>query len=269
MKMAWCTDIHLDCVSTDGRKDFLEQIQRSEPEAVLITGDIATGTTISEELQWLATNVECPIYFVLGNHDFYHADFETVCQSVQNILQHHPRLHWLTHHDGLNVGASTFLLGVEGWGDARNGDFLATPVRLNDHQLIADLTGFERPVLQRKLQCLGQQYATQLQQKVETVLEEQPHLNEIVIATHVPPFPESAWYMGYSGAPDWIPDFTCKAIGDLLLTLADTYPDIHWTVLCGHGHHRGSVTMRSNLVVETGHAEYGAPSIERLVEWND
>lgn len=250
-------------------KKLFEQIRRSESEGILITGDIATGTTIVTELEWLATNLECPIYFVLGNHDFYHSNFETVYQDVHRVVREYPSLHWLTHHDAITIGASTVLLGVEGWGDASNGDFLATPVRLNDHQLIADLTGFDRPTLQRKLQNLGQQYAKQLQQKVHTVLEKQPNLKEIVIATHVPPFPESAWYMGYSGAPDWIPDFTCKFIGDLLLKLADTHPDIHWIVLCGHGHHRGSVNMRPNLVVDTGHAEYGTPSIERLIDWND
>ena len=72
--------------------------------------------------------------------------------------------------------------------------------------------------------------------------------------------------MGYSGAVDWIPDFTCKAIGDLLLILSTAHPHIQWTVLCGHGHHSGTANIRENLTVYTGPAEYGSPDVAMIFE---
>ena len=50
-----------------------------------------------------------------------------------------------------------------------------------------------------------------------------------------------------------------------MLEFAAEHSDIQWTVLCGHGHHRGTVNMKDNLIVHTGAAEYGAPRIERTL----
>ena len=48
----WATDIHLDSASTKSRT-ALNSINQGAVDKVLITGDIATGTTIPTELQWL------------------------------------------------------------------------------------------------------------------------------------------------------------------------------------------------------------------------
>ena len=263
MKLLWCTDIHLDCVNSKTRAQFINEINTSNGDALLITGDIATGSTIVEELTWLSDAISCPIYFVLGNHDYYHSDIQSVRAKVMRLIERTPNLHWLSNMDATSLSARRHLIGHGGWGDARNGDFLATPIRLNDHKLIADLTGHERSILQQKLNTLGREAAEHIHKTATTLLNAESDVKEVFIATHVPPYPESAWYMGYSGAIDWIPDFTCKSVGDTIMALATKHPNIQWTVLCGHGHHPGVVNMLENLIVHTGKAEYGQPILDR------
>ena len=268
MKLLWATDIHLDSASTEIRTLFVQSINQANPDKVLITGDIATGDTIISELKWLHETIDAPLYFVLGNHDYYGSSIATVRSQVSQWVQGLENAYWMDESKYVKLSHTRFLIGDGGWGDARNGDFLETPVRLNDHRQIRELTGLERKVLQRKLQTLGTEAQRRLAIQVEELMKSETveAIEEIIVATHVPPYPEAAWYMGYSGAVDWIPDFTCKSIGDLLISLASKYTHIQWTVLCGHGHHAGTANMRRNLIVHTGAAEYGTPAIGRVMK---
>jgi predicted MPP superfamily phosphohydrolase len=65
---------------------------------------------------------------------------------------------------------------------------------------------------------------------------------------------------------DWLPYFTCRAVGDALLETMQARPDRDLTVLCGHTHGAGTVEVLPNLRVWTGGADYGAPTIERMLE---
>ena len=268
MKMVWTTDIHLDSATRDARMDFVNAINQSRADHVLITGDIATGTTLIAELEWLTKAIHAPIHFVLGNHDYYESSIQHVRSTLNTWIlnpSNTTTITWLDIENEVPLTDSCILIGQSGWGDARNGDFLQTPIRINDHRLIEELTGLARPLLQHRLQQLGTDEASKLQRKLENITASRTGIQEIIVATHVPPFPEAAWYMGYSGAVDWIPDFTCKAVGDVLLSFATRYPTIQWTVLCGHGHHAGAVKIRENLTVHTGAAEYGKPAIAQHI----
>ena len=83
--------------------------------------------------------------------------------------------------------------------------------------------------------------------------------------THVLPFKEACWHEGKMGNDDWLPYFTCKAMGDVLLETAQKHPQCEMTVLCGHTHHAGTIQMLPNLYVKTGSAEYGQPHVEEIL----
>jgi len=57
-----------------------------------------------------------------------------------------------------------------------------------------------------------------------------------------------------------------KAVGDILRKFMSTLPDHRMTVLCGHSHSSGQVTVLPNLVVKTGGAEYGSPKIQEILD---
>ena len=77
----------------------MNSINQGAADKVLITGDIATGTTILTELQWLSQTINAPLYFVLGNHDYYGSSIETVRKQVSQWAHTQPHTHWLDESD--------------------------------------------------------------------------------------------------------------------------------------------------------------------------
>jgi enoyl-CoA hydratase/carnithine racemase len=63
-----------------------------------------------------------------------------------------------------------------------------------------------------------------------------------------------------------LPFFGCKAVGDVLLAAAQSYPKCQILVLCGHTHGGGELQVAANLRVVTGPAEYGKPEVQRVIE---
>lgn len=72
------------------------------------------------------------------------------------------------------------------------------------------------------------------------------------MATHYPSFHDACWHEGSISNKEWLPWFTCKAMGDMLLALAEEHPDRQILVLCGHTHSRGKVDILPNFkIIET------------------
>lgn len=259
MHLTWSTDTHLDSATSETRGVWMNDIMVANGDGLLITGDISDGRQVREDLIWLLEHYPHKIYFVLGNHDYYHRSFEAVNHEIAELCMQTPRLQWLDIAPVIWLTQDTCLIGHTGWGDARNGNFLETPIRLNDHRLIADLSNMPREELQTILQQRGTLAANHIEAQFNQALSNNP--STVIIATHVPPYPESAWHNGYAGAIDWIPDFTCQAIGNCLTAMATKHPAIDFEVFCGHGHSPGLFKPLPNLTVTTGGATYGAPSI--------
>ena len=70
-RLVWVTDPHLDFVRPDTAADFCAAVAAEQPDAVLVGGDIGEAPNVEYFLRLLEGAWECPIYFVLGNHDFY------------------------------------------------------------------------------------------------------------------------------------------------------------------------------------------------------
>ena len=83
MRFAWLTDIHLNFCP--GRvQELLDRVDATEPDAVLIGGDIAEAPDVTGYLQRFAT-LNRPVYFVLGNHDFYRGSIRQVRAAVDDL----------------------------------------------------------------------------------------------------------------------------------------------------------------------------------------
>ncbi len=270
MKIAWATDIHLNFVDEATLLEFCRGIRESGAEAVLIGGDIAEASDLEKWLRFLEQKLERPVYFVLGNHDYYGGDIATVRRCVQTLGS--DLLRWLPSVGIVALTTRTALIGHGGWGDGRLGEFAPAEVLLNDYLLIADLlesaggpsrSSFlkNKDELKTKLQQLGDDAANTLRPTLEEAVE---RFSEVIVLTHVPPFRESCWYEGKISSAKWLPSFTCKAMGDLLLEAARTNPDCRITVLCGHTHGEGETRVLPNLCIQTGAAQYGTPDFRVL-----
>jgi hypothetical protein len=158
------------------------------------------------------------------------------------------------------------LVGHEGWGDARLGNFAGSQVFLPDFITIKDLAGVyhDRRLLRQRLEALGDESADYFARVLPEALA---RYRRVVLVTHVPPFREAAWHDGRYSDDDWLPYFSCRAVGDVLLDVMRGHPACDLLVLCGHTHGSGEAQVLDNLRVRTGGAEDRRPRIEELLRF--
>ncbi|MEO5955549.1 MAG: metallophosphoesterase [Nitrospiraceae bacterium] len=263
MRAVWLTDIHLDFLRSSACANFFAAITVQRPDAVFLTGDISVAPALIGHLRAMAEALTIPVYFVLGNHDFYHGSIEEVRVAVRECCHTHPLLRYLPDAGVVELTKSTAVVGHDGWGDSRYGNYATSPVRLNDHVLIKELTGLTPRVLQQRLKHLGDEAADYLR---ETLPQALVRYQQVILLTHVPPFKESCWYQGQVSNDEWLPFFACQAVGEVLREMMAQRLDRRLTVYCGHTHNAGTAQILPNLQVVTGEAEYGAPLVNGVIE---
>ena len=64
---------------------------------------------------------------------------------------------------------------------------------------------------------------------------------------------------------EYLPHFTCKAVGDVLVAVMKKYPERKLTVWCGHTHSKGEADILPNLYVKTGGAQYGRRCLQEML----
>jgi len=262
-RLAWATDVHLNFLSASGMDAFCEALAQEEPDAVVITGDIAEAPSVESLLSVVAAELKTPIHFVLGNHDYYRGSVPRVRAAVTELCRRSSWLSWLPAAGVTELSRHVALVGVDGWADGRLGDYVRSPVMLNDYVLIAELCGLTRADRLTRLHALGDAEAARLE---ELLAEALGTYQRVIVATHVPPFKEACWHEGRISNDDWLPHFTCRAVGEVLRRAALAHPDRKIRVLCGHTHGAGMAEILPNLKVMTGGAEYGEPRIQGTLE---
>ena len=261
MRLAWITDVHLNFVKLDDRNRFYAAVRQAVPEAILLGGDIAEAPTFLGYLREMQHAFQIPLYFVLGNHDFYRSSFRDVIDEVREIAN--PQLTWLTRSGVQLLTKTTALIGDDGWADGRFGGFMNSPIMLNDYMLIGEFLGLNKPERLTVMNKLGDAAAARIKAKLEEacVLRKR-----IIMLTHVPPFRESCWYEGKVSDDNWLPHFSSKAMGEAILEVMDENPECELVVLCGHTHGEVTVHPRPNVVVHTGGAVYGRPKLQQMFD---
>jgi calcineurin-like phosphoesterase family protein len=263
-RVAWLTDIHLNFLADDARENFFSEVADSRPNAILLGGDIAESHDLIGYLEQMAARWSCPIYFVLGNHDFYFGSIAGVRGEVERLCSRVPNLVWLSQSEPVELSPDSGLVGHDGWADARLGDYLRSMVMMNDYRLIEELAAADKLERWPLLKALGDEAANHLRRVLPAAAE---RFGQVVVLTHVPPLREACWYEGQISNDEWLPHFTCQAVGDVLLEMAARYPHRRFTVLCGHTHSRGEANPAPNLTIFTGHAEYGQPEVQHIFEF--
>ncbi|WP_240920616.1 metallophosphoesterase [Legionella longbeachae] len=232
MHIAWLTDIHLNFLKVEARKKFYQQVIETGVDKILITGDIAEAKDVCEILQEFSTYTNKLIYFVLGNHDYYFSSVSNVREKVHVLCAQNKNLIWLGEPKILTLADDIVLVGHDGWADARYGDFDHSLVNLNDSRLIAELYQaflLNKSALKREMQKLADTDASALQ---ETLLEAiDTDIKKVIIATHIPPFPESSWHKDKPSDENWLPYFASKATGDVIMNFAGKHTDIHFSFM--------------------------------------
>jgi 3',5'-cyclic AMP phosphodiesterase CpdA len=261
-RLVWLTDIHLDFLNRRGIERFCRRVVAVRPDAVLIGGDISVPSSIRADLTTLGRCLDRPIYFVLGNHDFFGASIEYVRSIVEAQSEASPWLNWLPATGIVELTESTGLIGHDGWADGRLGNGANSHVELNDYLHIADFSGLGRKDRFELLNTLGDRAADYFRDVLPSALS---HFRNLLLLTHVPPFRESCWHEGSISNDEYLPHFACRSVGDVLSDVMQRYPEHNLTVLCGHTHSGGETEIAPNLLAKTGWATYGRPEVQEVI----
>lgn len=276
MRAVWLTDLHLvflrdpDSGVFDAEYfTFVKSVCDLDPDVVFITGDIGEAPETIGFLSGLDAEWKCPIYFVLGNHDYYRSSIAEMRRVVTNKFCSDPRLTFLTAAGVVKLTDEVGLVGHDGWPDGRDGDYGCDGKQdfFNDFKYIEELkvtrgdVDYERwPTLKR----LADEAATHLEDALGHAVGQFQH---VYVLTHFPPFREVAFLKGRMVDSHQSSRCVSKAVGDVILRFAEGNPDTRFTVLCGHMHSKATYEPRENLVVFSGSATYGAPGVASVFEF--
>lgn len=274
-KFAWCTDIHLDWLDSDESRivAFTEDLIKTNPQGIFITGDISTARRVVYHLSVLDRIAQRPIYFVLGNHDYYGGSIDDVRKQMKDLSNISPFLKYLPTTNYVPLTPTTAVLGHDGWYDALNGNWQTSNFMMNDWPSIQEffphaqgMRAGRRPdmpnivALSRKLAHEG---VTHVQNGIKAATR---YHKNLIILTHYPPFAESHIHEGKRGDDYAQPWFTSKMMGDMLLDAARAYPQTKFMVLAGHTHGKFDGKITDNLHVHVGGADYGNPGLANLID---
>jgi 3',5'-cyclic-AMP phosphodiesterase len=266
MKLLWLTDLHLDRATAEARARFYLRLKEEVYDAAVITGDISCGRRIDGNLADIARATSLrPVYFLLGNHDFYGSSFDDVQKRVEQVCAQHGNLRQLGHGEIIALGNEDALIGHQGWADGRAGWGSHSLARNPDFYAIRDFCGLSQDEAFARLNELGRDCAQYFRSLLPYALT--CH-RRVWIATHVPPFSQAAHFDGKPCDRLRQPFYSNISAGRVIRGIAGRFPDRRLKILCGHTHCRAAVRAASNIDVLVGAARTGAPDFQMTFSLN-
>jgi predicted phosphohydrolase len=262
--LVWTTDIHLNFLNDQQIKKFCHEILDYEPTSgVVITGDISEALDLDMHLRIMEVNLgkDVPVYFVCGNHDYYRGSIDLTRTMLKNRYNEPSQMKWLPNYDYISLSETVGLVGHDGWYDGRYCDYFLSSLDMNDYHLIKELTGgyWHRTDQYIVIGELAKEGALHVRKGLLKAFENKEH---VYVATHVAPFIEASRAPnGTISDKDWLPHFSSKLMGDMLLDVAATYPNKQITVLCGHNHTFHDYWVTKNMRCISGGAKYKFPAV--------
>lgn len=260
-KFLWYTDLHLNWSLPGTRTRFVMDIKAQEPEGLILSGDISHGLTICRDLKFLAENLDIPIYFVLGNHEYLLKNIDKLHSKIRKLTKEYPHLHWMTEAGVLSLKSRSedkvAIIGEEGWYDGRAGSKGLLKYTL-DWLLIPEIR--KLPTMAdriKKFQSMADKSAESIKEKLHAALQEH---DSVYILTHFPPFIEASEHYGLFHKM-WKAYNINYVMGQTIEDVMKGYPNKKVTVLSGHVHRATYITIAHNVLCLVGEAKYcGMPN---------
>src|SRR5262245_52896909 len=104
-RAAWLTDIHLNFVSSERAAHPADGLRRPGVDSVLVGGDIGEAPDFAGYLEELASRIARPVYFVLGNHDYYRSSIVAVREEARRLSRQQRGITWLPDADVVPLSA--------------------------------------------------------------------------------------------------------------------------------------------------------------------
>jgi len=261
----WLTDTHLDKVFPWTLARFILHIIKEDPAGIFLTGDISNGLLTCWHLKLLARFIKCPIYFVLGNHDYFFHSLDGMHAKIRKLCAEHSNLIWMTEAGIIKLNDEFALIGTDGWYSAENGnpeylrftfdwfmteDFRRMPsmnARIDKWRAMADWSALD---IMGKLEgAIAQDY------------------KNIIILTHQPPWIEATRDVGTILEKYWLPYNTNIRLGKVIERVMGAHKKKHATVLSGHCHTDNWIYVSRNIECKVQRAKYFGSLRNEEVIW--
>lgn len=267
IKLAFCTDIHLDHIAANAVLPFIHSIAAAGPDVVVCTGDISNAILLHNHLGMIAKGLgEIPFYYVLGNHDFYGGSISDV-RMLRSSDRRYLSLYSLVGKY-VCINDNIAIVGHDGWYDGGYANWYASRIQMTDYKLISEFRSKSRLEMKSLINNLSNSAAECISISASAAAAVS---KKVIIATHVPPFPKcSRGPDREQSNADWMPVMSSKAVGDAIIGVAEDHPDTKFTVLCGHTHTPWREVVTENVTCIVGNADstgvsgYGHPTFEML-----
>jgi len=257
------TDLHLDQADSRATKKLLHQLESTEYEIALITGDIASARHLPDCLEMVAG--ACggrPLYVVLGNHDYYGSCISATTDMMRRISSNIPNLHHLSSLGPVDLGDHGILVGCDGWADGQWRGKKSENIHSPDHYSLSDFKNMSYWGRIRMMRSLGQEAATSLSKRLRPSLRRH---RKIIIASHVPPFRTAALFNGKPCDANHQPHFVHSKLGAMLIKIAGHCPSKEFTILGGHTHSECTDLVLPNIRCSIGGHQKNHPRIQQVI----
>lgn len=234
LNLEWITDTHFNRYSNRDIDAFAHSI-RGTCDGVVISGDVSEGESFFKDLLNFQRGCGVPIYFVLGNHDFWGHNILERRQEVLEFTKKRRYFNYLTL-SGVELVNGVSVVGHDG---------IYAPIdecvdysTCNDFLHIKDLTGKARI---KNLIALNDLYRNEYLEKLKKAGELS---DNIAFFTHMPPY---LW--ACSGLNNHF--VYNPVLGDCIKGYLSLNPSKNVQVYAGHTHKRFS-WKEGNLGVQVG-----------------
>lgn len=263
-KLAWGADWHLDFLNADRRAAFYAHVAASGADGIVLSGDISNAKYLAQNLVELTAATGLPIWFTLGNHDFYRSSVAQVREVVADLVDRNLLLHWLPKEGVVFLREDIALVGVDSWADGRAGSYWDSSVELSDHRLINDMIALCASDRLKVMQRLADEADMRLRDLLHEALSQ---CDKVILASHVPMFYEACLDPSIRPSGDmWLPHFCWHAGGSAVMEVLQSHPHGRVLVLCGHTHTRARVRISEQITVHVADAEYDQPQVEEVLD---
>lgn len=272
MILDWITDPHLNHLrDKKALIAFLQKLHGRNSDALLLTGDIAESPNLHDFLGLISGAYQRPVYFVLGNHDYYGAWRHETLQRVREVCAACPPgiLNWMPDVGVVLLNDTTAIVGHGGMYDARAGQAgkeLLMPDFFLPHGVFDLAAALQKGTrhLFAELETLAQESTTCIIAHAQEAIAK--GAKHILILTHVPPYHEASYYRGHPADPRSAPWYINVTLGEALTDLAQRTTDVQFDVFAGHTHNPRIYQPLKNLSVQVGAARHGhAPRFQNQV----
>lgn len=263
MKYLWLSDLHLDRYDLAKKDNFIKKLNSEKADGIFISGDLAEGDELIENLDYFFKNIYTNIFFVLGNHEFYFSNRQDIFLKIKELCGKYKHIYWLTQELYFALSDKVCLIGEDSWYDDYYGNNNVKSF-FWDWAAIKDFHSFSSLLHGKQVfKTWAQRAANSLEKKLLKTLN---HFDTVFFVTHFPPYEECA-----PSAPKYSPEqrefwagFDISGIvGQVIDKIIQQHPTKKIIVLCGHVHYKNTYVRNNNIEVRT--AKNGLKIQDRFV----